>query len=201
MNRFFSIFAFVSMLAACGWEGDGTPSSPGANGEAPIECLPVDEGSVLELLKEPHSARVEPEEMLEMEERTGTSIRMLGTMTEHEARLQLHFERCLDLSRLRDIVFKIQGINGRVEVGLDAPTNSPPPWGTCVGLRCLAPRFEAFAESDGPTESASWDDFQNGSPGAVADPYHVIGLTWTRHGEPGDRVDLTISNLVATTLY
>lgn len=198
MTRFFSIFSLSAlMLPACSGDGNGAAVGPQASGE----CWVVSEDASVDLLGERHSTQVEPKEMLTLEELAGTSIRMSGVMVGTEARLQLRFERCLDLSRVRSIVFREQGIDGPIEVGLETPTNLPPPVGSCVGAYCYAPRAESFVESDGVTEQIAWEDFQNGSPGAIADPYHVVGLTWTTHGEPGDRVDLTVSELFAETLH
>lgn len=197
MTRFSSIFALSAlMLPAC--SGDGNDGAVGT--QASAECWVVSEDASIALLGERHSTQVEPQETLTLEELTGTSIRMSGVMVGTEARLKLRFERCLDLSRVRSIVFWEQGIDGPIEVGLETPTNLPPPVGSCVGAHCYAPREESFVESDGVSEQINWDDFQNGSPGAIADPYHVVGLTWTKHGEPGDRVDLTVSKLLAETL-
>lgn len=217
MTPFNSLLAVGALfLAACGGEGADVPSD--SNGELPVggagaggsgdgpapqppaECWPLSGDTPVYLLKEGHSARVEPMEQLDLEETPGISIRMLGTMVASEARLGVQFERCLDLSRFQHLAFSMEGISGPLEMALNVPTNSPPPRGTCVGQRCYAPRVAVFLESGSSSAQARWADFQNGSPGAIADPYHVIGLTWIKHGSPGDPVDLTVSSLRATTL-
>jgi hypothetical protein len=189
-------FADTGEPAAMGEKGGSSAASPPQGAAA--SCLVVSD-EPKHLMEFEHSAFVEPEGSIFLQEPT-SSIGMLGVMDGSEARLSLRFKRCLDLSRSQHLTFEMRGISGVLEVALDVPTNLTPPDGSCVGARCYAPRAYLYLESGASSGQVRWADFQNGSPGALADPYHVKGLTWIKHGDPGDVVDLTISALEATTL-
>jgi hypothetical protein len=193
-------------LAACGSasDNDGARDNTAEGADAPAgattaTCTRVLAADTLGPIDVEHLVRAVPPAMLTVED-SSAAIGMRGSLQD-EARLELRFKHCLDLSRVANVVFDMSGRGGAVDVALDSPTNLRAPEGTCVEQYCYSPRSPEFLESPGSSAQARWSDFTSGSPAAGGDPEHILGLTWSVKGDPGDAVDLRITQLLATTLF
>lgn len=194
-----------SGAGAAGRAGGGThddgPPAGGDGGQGAgesVQCTIIGAHDTAVLLDAEHTVRAFPSATVSVVESPGL-ISMKGIM-QSEARLELRFKGCFDASRVQSLVFTMSGHGGPVDVALDSPTNLRPPEGSCGGAYCYSPRLREFLEPPNLSVQGDWSDFTNGSPAATGDPDHVIGLTWTVKGEPGDAVDLAITQLAATTL-
>ena len=188
------------LLSGCGpGEADGGAETAAPNYDPSVPCLRVEAGGELMLLATEHYVQARPESTIVVAA-SPREIAMRGTMDKDGASLALRFNRCLDVSQVNDLSFVMLGRPGFVEVALDSPSNLRPPEGECTAARCYSPRYAEFLEPPSTYGGAPWKSFENGAPSAVGDPEHVVGITWTVTGVPGDPVDLTILEPYVATL-
>jgi hypothetical protein len=158
----------------------------------PGKCVVVDDGHGFP----PATLSATPESV--HAEWTSSGFHVFGTVDEKEPIVvRMRFRTCADVTAFEGIGFRVSSWSN-IKFGLDSPSNTRVPDGTCVGAYCLPAHTTEYFEG-GSQDFFSWSDFENGSPSAHGDPEHVLGLSWTLEGEPGVPVDTVIDYIEAYT--